>query len=396
MKAQDATDMRFSGFINVNGKLQEMILNLLHQQRVHNTNSSMAVFSKLERSILEFENFYSKFGLNDKLRMGQTYYILAKYHYDHLEQCRMALDTESPSEEEQEEMEASYGYIERALGTFRDCNRLAAKLGLNVDAFDPDRTVSVHHEANEGRYRCELEDVGYFWSEIFEIYILGMFWSLILWNDDQNTIISPSFPISISFSIFDWLLHQKGGHILLGNKQYDDARVLYEFAYGLVLHVEESTALHAMVALEQLVTLSMLQQHNIQDTELYLNRILHILKHEAPNTRTVDIEAEEEEEEMEHIIQALNVKAHYSCILSLCSHHVVQSVHSDGNEAMYRMKRAMDLAAECLKEWREKFGPHHASTLAMYLYFGLHFVNIELFDSHVVTTSSLRLHAIYK
>ena len=173
---------------------------------------------------------------------------------------------------------------------------------------------------------------------------------------------------------------------MLGNKQYDEARILYEFAYGLILHVNDSTALHAMVALEQLAHLSMLQQ-NVEDNELYLNRILHILKHEAPSTRTVDIEAEEEEEEMDHIIQALNVKAHYSCILSLRSFaHQREwngmtnqdAIHQD---AIYRMKRANDLRSECWKELREKFGPLHAATFAMYLYFGFHSVTIEQFET---------------
>lgn len=191
--------------INVNGKLQEMILNLLHQQRVHNTSGSMAVLTKLERSMGEFENFYAKFGLNDKLRMGQSYFILAQYHYDQIEQCRhrasndteevskgllvgpsgvpLEVPSEVPSEEEQSEIEAAYQYIERALSTFRDCNRLMAKLGLNVAEFDPDRTVSVHHDVsvNEtqlARYQCDPQDVGYFWEKIYQIYILGMFTTL--------------------------------------------------------------------------------------------------------------------------------------------------------------------------------------------------------------------------
>ena len=170
----------------------------------------------------------------------------------------------------------------------------------------------------------------------------------------------------------DCAVHKKGGHILLRNEQYFEAQTVYEFAYGLVLGVRDSTPLDAMLALEQLAQVSMLRD-DVAASGHFLDRILRILQRSAPSTTTVDIEAEEEEEEMDHRIHALNVKALYSCLLSLHSFE-----HRRGHS--HRMKEAMDLAADCLGALRQKLGPRHPAALGMTLYFGLHFVSIEEMD----------------
>ena len=144
--------------INVNGKLQEIILNLLHQKKVKNIRGTVEIYNKLEKSISEFEIFYSKFALNDKLRIGQSYFMLASwYFYD------------------RHDFANSYQYIEKALSTFRDCNYLAINMGHSV------KTVDTHNQQNTINpvmVRNDIiqhEDVGFFWPQIFEIYILGLF-----------------------------------------------------------------------------------------------------------------------------------------------------------------------------------------------------------------------------
>ena len=52
---------------------------MLHHKRQGRTNAAQlaAYHEKLERSVFEFECFYSKFGLNDKLRIVQSCFLLA-------------------------------------------------------------------------------------------------------------------------------------------------------------------------------------------------------------------------------------------------------------------------------------------------------------------------------
>lgn len=149
---------------------------------------------------------------------------------------------------------------------------------------------------------------------------------------------------------------------------------MYEFAYGLVVDAADSTPLDAMVALEQLAHVWMLRG-DVAASGHFLDRILRILQIDSAPTVDIEVDgssAAEEEEEMEHRIEALNVKALYSCLLSL---HSFEHPAADG--ARRRMKSAVDLAADCLVELGDFFGARHPATFGLNLYFGLHFVSIE-------------------
>ena len=134
-----------------------IILQLIHAKRSKDIRALTAMYNKLEKSLSEYEVFYSKFALNDKLRIGQSYFMLAAWYFYDNRDC-----------------DNSYGYIEKALATFRDCNGLAKDKGLIVKTVD----MNQHHNTHPVMVRSEYiqeGDVGHWWPQIFEIYILGLF-----------------------------------------------------------------------------------------------------------------------------------------------------------------------------------------------------------------------------
>lgn len=142
--------------INVNGKLQEIIIQIFYQKKIRNIRGLTELYNKLEKNINEYELFYSKFALNDKLRIGQSYFMLAAwYFYD------------------KHDFNNSYGYIEKALSTFRDCNKLAEMKGAKVKTVHMNQQHNIH-PVMINNDMIQHHDVGFFWPQIFEIYILGM------------------------------------------------------------------------------------------------------------------------------------------------------------------------------------------------------------------------------
>jgi len=326
--------------INVNGKLQENIMALIHQKKIQHERGIFEQYNKLERNLSEFEIFYTKFALPAKVRIGQSYFMLAEwYFYD------------------KRDHEISYEYVEKALQTFRDCNFLALQQGghsvTTIDQEPPSNDIRIN------RANINLDDVGHFWYQIFQIYLLG-------------------------------------GSVLLDNKQYYDAKCCFVFAWELAKYIIGSTRMDLMVALEKLSHVAMIEG-NLNECEGYLNEIMQWLQIEEVeqerkqvNVTGNDGEDEKEKDKAEeNQIKLLNVKAYYSCILSL---YCYQNHYNQ--DLAFQMNKAMTFYHEVLKECREKFGEAHKVTVAVHLYFGLHFVKIEKLELAFTHIDYIKTHCM--
>lgn len=98
----------------------------------------------LEQQVTEYAVYYNALSVNDKVRLAQGYFMLgAKYHEHNCQNSALK-------------------HITKALDTFRDCNQMA-------------RSVNVDQKENSDCDIAEIdeEDLGHFWPQIVEIYVLG-------------------------------------------------------------------------------------------------------------------------------------------------------------------------------------------------------------------------------
>eukprot|EP01083_Nonionella_stella_P150291 478575_1 len=151
----------------------------------------------------------------------------------------------------------AYCYVERALSTFRDCNGLAFAAG-----YDCETSMDC---VEDGVVCVCREDMGHFWEQIVEVYILG-------------------------------------GHILLANAQYADAKDMYSLAHALAVRSKNNTNTTSISeALENLAVVSM-YSNCVHDSIRYTQEIIaHLgaMKPPAPH------------------IKILNARAYYACCLTL-------------------------------------------------------------------------------
>eukprot|EP01083_Nonionella_stella_P272422 923773_1 len=263
--------------LDVNANLQREICAILECSSSGARDKAYLHCHELECLVSEYESFYSLMSVNDRLRLAQSYFLLGSMYRS------------------KNRRNFAYCYVERALSTFRDCNGLAFAAGYGDE-----------EEEEEGGGGVCREDVGHFWQQIVEVYMLG-------------------------------------GHILLGNAQYCDAKEMYSMAHKLGSKHGGRQAIHE--ALENLAVVSM-YENCVDDSIAYTQQML----------RTLD----EEEDTM----KILNCRAYYACCLTLSASH---------EECQNGYKQYKEVCEEAT----HKFGPHHAATIAFYCYFGLHFVQIK-------------------
>lgn len=232
----------------------------------------------------QFEPNYNEYGVNDRLRLAQSYFLLGSMY------------------RERNERNDAYNYVEKALSTFRDCNTQAATFGYTVEL--PDTT-----NGNAQDYNVSSDDIGHFWPQIFEVYILG-------------------------------------GHVLLANSQYTDAKTMYELARDLARYIDGAYKVTVSEALENLAIVSM-YMNDVDGSIEYTKQIIEVLSKQ--NVRQIKI---------------LNAKAYYACCLTL------------SNNVLHKQE-GMKVYKEVLQSAEQSFGLEDPSTLGFYCYFGLHWVQIK-------------------
>lgn len=148
----------------------------------------------------EYESEYSRLSVNCRLRLAQSYFLLGSKYRD--QNCR----------------NSAYLLVEKSLRTFRDCNGLAQASGYEIET----------HGGNAiggGLFDVSEEDVGHFWPQIVEVYILG-------------------------------------GHILLQNGQYSDAKDMYQSAHNLAVHIKTTSIRTQMAVSETLENLAVVSMYD--------------------------------------------------------------------------------------------------------------------------------------
>ena len=145
----------------------------------------------------EYEEHYSALTVNDRLRLAQSYFLLGSKYRE--QNCR----------------NSAYSFVEKSLSTFRDCNGLALAAGFSIET----------NSMEGGLFNVEEEDVGHFWPQIVEVYILG-------------------------------------GHILLQNRQSADAKAMYQSAHNLAVHIKTSSIKGQITRSETLQNLAVVSMYD--------------------------------------------------------------------------------------------------------------------------------------
>ena len=192
----------------------------------------------------------------------------------------------------------------------------------------------------------------------------------------------------------------------MGHEQPFDAKILYLTAYELVKYIDGSSPMHACLALESLAQVEAIEGE-INAAINHLDTLMNVLRNDYENakkeeakkidTKNIDIHSDDEDDkrrknkDFDHKIKLLNVRAYYSCILSL---HCYQHRHHE--DIGFKLNRSFEMYEELLKECRDKYGDTHYVTFAIYLYFGLHFVNVEKFDYAFTHIEYIKNHTDFK
>ena len=314
---------------DVNVKLQTEIVKILHSTQTNDKREVYKHCQDLEQLVTEYEDFYSRLSVNDRLRLAQSYFLLGSMY------------------REKNSRNFAYSYVERALSTFRDCNGLALAAGYNIETNDDqskllrpsgggngNNTPNGNGNGNNGFLGVSPEDVGHFWPQIVEVYILG-------------------------------------GHILLANAQYCDAKDMYQLAHNLAISIKTKatkTQITVSEALENLAVVSM-YENKVDESIVYTKRILEILKVHNENIENLKNEGKNTDDlpEIIPLIKILNARAYYACCLTL-------------SDKLKQKEEGHNEYNNVVNDAAKSFGTFDARTIGFYCYFGLHFVQIKDFQ----------------
>lgn len=157
--------------------------------------------------------------------------------------------------------------------------------------------------------------------------------------------------------------------------------------------------MNACVALESLTQVCAIEG-DIGEAINHLENLINILRTESdkndPNSidnvdnitdkdrKNIDINNNDEDEKKtkamndkynEYNSKLLNVRAYYSCILSLYCYQ-----HQHHEDIGFKLNKSFEIYEEILTEIKDKYGDIDNITFGIYLYFGLHFVQIEKWE----------------
>ena len=181
----------------INCKLQELIVSILKTTQNGAKRECLKHCRVLEEMVSEYEHQYTRLSVNERLRLAQSYFLLGSKYRE--QNCR----------------NSAYSFVEKSLTTFRDCNGLALAAGYSTE------TKSMEG----GLFDVSEEDVGHFWPQIVEVYILG-------------------------------------GHILLQNRQYADAKIMYQSAHNLALFIKTTSRKAQLTVSETLENLAVVSMYD--------------------------------------------------------------------------------------------------------------------------------------
>ena len=200
----------------------------------------------------------------------------------------------------------------------------------------------------------------------------------------------------------------------MGNKQYYDAKFLYITAYELVKYIDGSLPMNACIALESLAQVCAIEGE-INTAINHLDNLINILQTESdkndPNSdennnitdkdrKNIDIDNNDEDELKNKLmkdkyndfkIKLLNVRAYYSCILSLYCYQ-----HQHHEDIGFKLNKSFEIYEDILKEVVNQYGDTDVITFGVYLYFGLHFVRIQKFEHAFQHIEYIKNHTDYK
>eukprot|EP01083_Nonionella_stella_P274068 930149_1 len=131
---------------DVNSNLQGEILAILQCTSSGARDAAYLHCHELECLVSEYEEFYSRFSVNDRLRLAQSYFYWLP--------CIARLKNRR---------NFAYCYVERALSTFRDCNGLAFAAG-----YDCETSMDC---VEDGVVCVCREDMGHFWEQIVGLHL---------------------------------------------------------------------------------------------------------------------------------------------------------------------------------------------------------------------------------
>lgn len=226
------------------GQRLEMTLNNIFDcNRNGQFDECHRVCNELQRIFILYDKeFYHTFPMDVKTKMAHAAFILGMYVCMNAcvlyVVCICVCLYKASTYLKRERSDISYKYMEQSLKKFRDCNICASEAGFipqltDYPQFSPSDTennpsvvhVDNHSSANNnidnivGR-NIDQADLGYFWAQICEVYILG-------------------------------------GNILNENKQPIDAEHMYRFAYNLAASIKHKKIFVTTNALENLAIVNM-------------------------------------------------------------------------------------------------------------------------------------------